>query len=171
MKRWKLMAVALAAALLLTLCAACGKKAEEQTDGDGKPGSTQQDTAKDANTSTGTNTGNSTVDSVLDVSGGVVENPFAEDTSDKSQTEDAKKGEPPHSGGNSGNTSAPDASQNLKWEEFYALSATQKDAYMESFGDYQKFYDWMVKAQEQFKTEHPTIEIGPDGSIDLSKLG
>ena len=29
----------------------------------------------------------------------------------------------------------------------------------------------MVKAQEQFKTEHPTIEIGPDGSIDLSKLG
>ena len=47
MKRWKLMAVALAAALLLTLCAACGKKAEEQTDGDGKPGCTQQDAAKD----------------------------------------------------------------------------------------------------------------------------
>ena len=59
----------------------------------------------------------------------------------------------------------------MKWEEFYALSATQKDAYVESFDDYEKFFDWMVKAQEQFKTEHPTIEIGPDGSIDLSKLG
>lgn len=167
MKRWKLMAVALAAALLLTLCAACGKKTEEQPDGDGKPGSTQQDAAKDDST----NAGNKTADSVLDVSGGVVENPFAEDTSDKSQTEDAKQGEPSHSSGNSGNTSAPDASQNLKWEEFYALSATQKDAYVESFDDYEKFFDWMVKAQEQFKTEHPTIEIGPDGSIDLSKLG
>ena len=65
MKRWKLMAVALAAALLLSLCAACGKKAEEQTDGDGKPGSTQQDAAKDGST----NAGNKTADSVLDVSG------------------------------------------------------------------------------------------------------
>lgn len=167
MRRGKLMAAVLAAALLLTLCAACGKKTEEQPDGDGKPGSTQQDVAKDDST----NAGNKTADSVLDVSGGVVENPFAEDTYDKSQTEDVKQGEPSHAGGNSGNTSAPDASQNLKWEEFYALSATQKDAYVESFDDYEKFFDWMVKAQEQFKTEHPTIEIGPDGSIDLSKLG
>ena len=168
MKRWKLMAVALAAALLLTLCAACGKKAEEQTGGDGKPGSTQQDAAKDDST----NAGNNTTDNVLDVSGGVVEMPEGdENTLVPSQTEDAKQGEPSHAGGNSGNTSAPDASQNLKWEEFYALSATQKDAYVESFDDYEKFFDWMVKAQEQFKTEHPTIEIGPDGSIDLSKLG
>lgn len=167
MKNGKCMAVVLTAALLLTLCAACGKKAEEQTDGDSKPGSTQQDTAKEDST----NTGNSAVDSGLDVSGGVVENPFAEDTSDQSQTDDTRQDEPSHSGGNSGNTSAPDASQDLKWEEFYALSAEQKDAYLESFGDYQKFYDWMVKAQEQFKTEHPTIEIGADGSIDLSKLG
>ena len=167
MKRWKLMAVALAAALLLTLCAACGKRRRSRRTGmvspaprsRTRPRTTAQTLAIKRQTC------------VLDVSGGVVENPFAEDTSDKSQTEDAKQGEPSHAGGNSGNTSAPDASQNLKWEEFYALSATQKDAYVESFDDYEKFFDWMVKAQEQFKTEHPTIEIGPDGSIDLSKLG
>ena len=168
MKRWKLMAVALAAALLLTLCAACGKKAEEPTDGDGKPGSTQQDAAKDDST----NAGNNTADNVLDVSGGVVEMPEGdENTLVPSQTDDTKQGEPSHSGGNSGNTSAPDASQNLKWEEFYALSAEQKDAYKNSFSSKDAFFDWMVAAQDQFTEEHPTIEIGPDGSIDLSKLG
>ena len=168
MKKWKLMAAVLAAALLVTLCAACGKKAEEQTDGNGKPDSTQQDTAKD----TGTGTGSSTADSPLDVSGGVVEMPEGdENVLEPSQPDDAKQDEPSHSGGNSGNSDTPDASRNLKWEEFYALSAEQKDAYLNSFGDYQKFFDWMVAAQEQFKTEHPTIEIGPDGSIDLSKLG
>lgn len=165
MKRWKLMAVALAAALLLTLCAACGKKAEEQTDGDGKPGSTQQDTAKDDNAYADNNV---IVDDTLDtddwLDGGG-------NTSNQDDLDDTKKDEPSHSGGNSGNTSAPDASQNLKWEEFYALSAEQKDAYKNSFSSKDAFFDWMVAAQDQFTEEHPTIEIGPDGSIDLSKLG
>ena len=58
----------------------------------------------------------------------------------------------------------------LKWEEFYALSSEAKDAYLHSFKDYDAFYEWMIAAQAQFKIDHPDIEIGPNGSIDLSKL-
>ena len=165
MKRWKLMAVALAAALLLTLCTACGKKTEEQTDGDGKPGSTQQDAAKDDSIYADNNV---VVDDTSGTGGWLDGYGSVPDQNDPTYN---KQGEPSHSGGNSGNTSAPDASQNLKWEEFYALSAEQKDAYKNSFSSKDAFFDWMVAAQDQFTEEHPTIEIGPDGSIDLSKLG
>lgn len=58
----------------------------------------------------------------------------------------------------------------LKYEEFYALSPEQKDAYLNSFADYGAFYEWLIVAQQQFTKEHPDIEIGPGGSIDLSKL-
>ena len=58
----------------------------------------------------------------------------------------------------------------LKYEEFYALSPEEKDAYLNSFGDYNAFFNWYVAAQEQFTKEHPDIEIGPGGTIDLSKL-
>lgn len=58
----------------------------------------------------------------------------------------------------------------LKYEEFYALSPEQKDAYLNSFADYGAFYEWLIVAQQQFTKDHPDIEIGPGGSIDLSKL-
>lgn len=58
----------------------------------------------------------------------------------------------------------------LKYEEFYALSPEQKDAYLNSFADYGAFYEWLIVAQQQFTKDHPDIEIGPNGSIDLTKL-
>lgn len=62
------------------------------------------------------------------------------------------------------------AGKTLKWEEYQALSNLEKDEYLHSFGDYEKFYEWMIAAQETFTKEHPEIEIGPDGTIDISKL-
>lgn len=64
----------------------------------------------------------------------------------------------------------PEKSGTLKYEEFYALSPEQMDAYKDSFGSMDEFYNWLVAAQEQFTKEHPDMEMGPDGSIDLSKL-
>lgn len=64
----------------------------------------------------------------------------------------------------------PENVQLLKWEEFYALSGTEKDNYLNSFPDYDSFLNWMMEAQETFRQEHPDIEIGNGGQIDLSKL-
>jgi len=58
----------------------------------------------------------------------------------------------------------------LKWEEFYALSSLEKDAYKDSFQSMDDFYEWLVEAQANFVEEYPEIEIGPGGEIDLSKL-
>ena len=58
----------------------------------------------------------------------------------------------------------------LKYEEFYALSPEQKDDFLHSFESYDAFYDWLIDAQAKFTKEYPDIEIGTDGTIDLSKL-
>jgi len=56
----------------------------------------------------------------------------------------------------------------LTWEEFQGLSSEGQDAYLNSFKDYQAFFDWMIDAQANAaeKTEE-YIEIGDDGKIDL----
>lgn len=58
----------------------------------------------------------------------------------------------------------------LTWEAYYALSAREKDDYYYSFKSPKEFHEWADQAQEQFKIDHPDIEIGPDGIIDLNKL-
>jgi len=58
----------------------------------------------------------------------------------------------------------------LTWEEFYALSPEEKDKYLESFPNYGDFVLWMKDAQAQFRKDYPEIEIGADGSVDLSKI-
>lgn len=57
----------------------------------------------------------------------------------------------------------------MTYETFYALSPEQKDEYLNSFESYGDFFLWLIAAQEEFRQEHPEIEIGPDGTIDLSK--
>ena len=87
---------------------------------------------------------------------------------------DGKKADTPKApagggGGGGGGEEAPTGP--LSWSEYQALSGPEKDAYYESFADPMDFVKWMLKAQELFKQEHPDIEIGPGGTIDLSKLG
>lgn len=176
MKRLKIMAALLVILSLAILCVACGNKPVAPAGEDGNSGTTQQDAATDDKTSAEDKTspdnvtpteGGTVTDGPLEITGGVVDSAdVGDDISwvEPDNKSDTKPNKP------SGNTDTPDASQNLKWEEFYALSAEQKDAYLNSFGDYEKFYNWMKKAQAEFKTDHPDIEIGADGSIDLSKL-
>ena len=68
--------------------------------------------------------------------------------------------EQPHESGSTG----------LTWEEFNALSPEARDAYKNSFPDFDAFYNWMIAAQEEFKNANPNIEIGPGESVDLSQL-
>lgn len=175
MKRLKVMAALLAILSLAFLCVACGNKPVAPAGEDGNSGTTHQDAATDDKTSAEDKTspdnvtpteGGVVTDGPLEIAGGVTERSAVNDTSTDTKPADNKpsdtKPAPP--------SDTPNASQDLKWEEFYALTPEQRDAYFDSFSDYKAFYDWMVKAQERFKTEHPTIEIGADGSIDLSKL-
>lgn len=177
MKRLKVMAALLVILSLAYLCVACGNKTVEPAGEDGNSGTTQQDAATDDKTSAEDKTspdnvtpteGGVVTDGPLEITGGVVDSADADDDIPLVGPDDNKSDTKPNKP--SGNTDTPDASQDLKWEEFYALAPEQKDAYLKSFGDYEKFYDWMVKAQAEFKTDHPDIEIGADGSIDLSKL-
>ena len=176
MKRLKVMAALLAILSLAFLCVACGNKPVDSAGEDGKTDAAQQDTATDDKTSvedkttpdnvTPTEAGTAT-DGPLEITGGVVDSANVDDDIswvEPDNKSDTKPNKP------SGSTDTPDASKDLKWEEYYALSPEQRDAYIDSFGDDEKFYNWMKKAQAEFKTDHPDIEIGADGSIDLSKL-
>lgn len=176
MKRLKVMAALLVILSLAFLCAACGNKPVDSAGEDGTPDA-RQDTTTDDKTSAEDKTtpdnvtpteGGVVTDGPLTITGGVVDGTDVGDDIPLVGPDDNKSDTKPNKP--SSNTDTPDASQDLKWEEFYALAPEQKDAYLKSFGDYEKFYDWMVKAQAEFKTDHPDIEIGADGTIDLSKL-
>lgn len=65
-----------------------------------------------------------------------------------------------------GNKPAADSST-MSWEEFDALSASEKDAYMQSFDDLEAFTEWLLKAQADYTENHPTEEIGADGMITI----
>lgn len=187
MKRLKVMAALLVILSLVILCVACGNKAVESKGEDGTHDSAQQDTATENKTAaedkdsldnvTPAEAGVAT-DGPMEISGGVEERPTADgDTSSNTKPADTKPNtEPDNKTDSKPDTEpdtkpdTPDASQDLKWEEYYALTPEQQDAYFDSFSDYKEFQKWMKKAREQFKTEHPDIEIGADGSIDLSKL-
>lgn len=187
MKRLKVMAALLVILSLAFLCVACGNKPVDSAGEDGNPSTAQQDTTDDKTsaddkTSTGGKTqkenttpveGGVVTDGPLTITGGVEKSTFEEDNnSANTKPADSKPDTEPDTKPDNPNTEpdTPNASQDLKWEEYYVLSPEQRDAYFDSFSDYKEFQKWMTKAQEQFRTEHPDIEIGADGTIDLSKL-
>ncbi|MDO4983936.1 MAG: hypothetical protein Q4E35_10370, partial [Eubacteriales bacterium] len=65
--------------------------------------------------------------------------------------------------------SAPETVTQYEW--FMSLSAAEKDAFMDSFGSMEAFYQWLVTAQAEYESRQPeAIEIKPGETIDLSKL-
>ena len=65
----------------------------------------------------------------------------------------------------------PEEPGKIGYEEFYALTPEQKDAFLNSFESYEAFYEWLTAAQSEFAQAHPDFEIGPGGMIDLSQFG
>lgn len=54
---------------------------------------------------------------------------------------------------------------------FLELSPEEKDAFINSFGSMEAFYEWLVPAQAEYKNrQSETIEIGSGSALDLSKL-
>jgi len=75
------------------------------------------------------------------------------------------------SGGSSGGTTTPSGKTEYTWEEYQALTPAAQQAYFESFADPGAFFVWYDAAKAAYDAAHPSIEIGPGGSIDLGDLG
>lgn len=57
----------------------------------------------------------------------------------------------------------------ISYEAYRDLSAEEKKAYMNAFADVDDFFEWYYAALEQYKKEHPDIEIG-GGDIDIGDI-
>jgi len=56
---------------------------------------------------------------------------------------------------------------NLSWEDFSSLSPVLKDKYLESFEDEDAFYQWLLKAQQEYSENHPEETVNEEGNISL----
>lgn len=68
---------------------------------------------------------------------------------------------------NSGNNNTSGSNVSLSYEEYIAMSGTEQQKFYESFSDPIDFFNWINDAKAKYEKEHPSIEIGSDGSIDL----
>lgn len=55
----------------------------------------------------------------------------------------------------------------ITYDVYMAMSAEEQKAVMEFFGSTEDFMNWLNFIKEQYAAEHPNIEIGPDGSVNL----
>ena len=56
-----------------------------------------------------------------------------------------------------------------EYEAFQNMSAADQQAYMESFGSMDAFFDWYNKAKEEYEAANPPIDVG-NGSVDMGDL-
>ena len=71
---------------------------------------------------------------------------------------------------NAGGNETPDAPQEdeqklLTWEEFEALSDTEKKAYFDSFESVSEYNEWYFAAYDEFKKNEDVIIIDPNNPV------
>lgn len=75
------------------------------------------------------------------------------------------------SGSSGGSAPGPAPSEReIGWEEYNAMTGAEREAFFNSFASPEDFVNWLTAAKAQYEKEHPTIEIGENGEIDLGKL-
>lgn len=60
------------------------------------------------------------------------------------------------------------ATGSTAYEAYSSMSGQQQMDFMNSFGSMEEFFAWYNNARAEYETLHPSIEIGSDGTIDLS---
>lgn len=58
----------------------------------------------------------------------------------------------------------------LTYESYNAMSGAQQQAVVEMFGSPEDFIRWYNAVEAKYLAEHPSIEIGSDGTVDLSGI-
>lgn len=77
------------------------------------------------------------------------------------------------SSGNSGNSGTTDGSkkpEDYTWEEYQAMSGAEREAHFKQFTSTEAYMTWLNKAKADYDKAHPTIEVGPNGTVDLGKI-
>ena len=60
---------------------------------------------------------------------------------------------------------------NTEYEKYMNMSEAEQQAYFNSYADPADFFAWYNKAKEKYEQSRDVIEVGPDATIDLGKLG
>lgn len=68
-------------------------------------------------------------------------------------------------GTTNGESAGPDTS--MTYEEFEALSSTEKRLFQESFKDIDAFFDWYEAVKAEYEKENPPIIVDGTGSVTL----
>lgn len=55
----------------------------------------------------------------------------------------------------------------LTYESYNAMTGEQQKAVIDMFASPEEFMRWYKRAEEKYKEEHPDIEIGGDGNVNL----
>lgn len=55
----------------------------------------------------------------------------------------------------------------LTYESYNAMSGAQQKAVIDMFASPEEFMRWYQRAEEKYREEHPDIEIGSDGNVNL----
>lgn len=87
-----------------------------------------------------------------------------------------------HSGGSGGSSSGGSGSgssgsgntgtggKTYTWEEYQALSAEKQWEFMQSFTEPADFFAWQTEAKAAYDQDHPNIDLGQGGRVDLGEL-
>ena len=81
-----------------------------------------------------------------------------------------KSGSGSGSSSDSGTTGGNKKPEDYTWEEYQAMSGAEREAHFKQFSSPEAYIQWLNKAKADYDKEHPTIEVGADGTIDLGKL-
>jgi hypothetical protein len=104
-----------------------------------------------------------------DESVGSEQEPASSEIDDTDQT-DASETDPDESSTSSlpSVTDAPETEpEGITYDEYYAMSSQEQEAYFKSFPSVESFFAWYNAAKEKYLEENPGIEIGPGGSIPI----
>lgn len=60
-----------------------------------------------------------------------------------------------------------DTEKELTFAEFLEMTPAEQQAYMESYEDITDFLEWYRRAEETYKAEQTSVEVGGNGDIDI----
>lgn len=74
-------------------------------------------------------------------------------------------------GGTQGSSGTDSSNGEVTYEAYQAMDGTQQKEFYDSFDSVEAFFAWYNAAKEKYEAEHPAIEIGGDGVVDVGGLG
>ena len=60
--------------------------------------------------------------------------------------------------------------EDYTWEEYLAMTGEERQKHFEMFESLEAYLKWMEAAKAAYEKEHPSIDVGGDGSIDIGDI-